>query len=215
MKIGIALLGVAALAASASASSVTFSTSVASSTTNWATSVNLPQFDNGIGGVYEGYTLTGVTITLSGTATGNIAIESRDAAPASVSYAISANMNFTGPGGANGTAIPVAGGIFNASAYDGIDDFGGTSGASFTGLTGTNSASASPFVFGAYQGNGTIAISINAIGSSGGSGAGNLLQSFSTAASADASVTYTYLIPTPGAMALLGLGGIVAGRRRR
>ncbi len=216
MKLAFAsFIGAAALAASANAASVTFNSGIASTQTNWNQSVNLPQFDNGIGGAYQGATLTGVVITVTGNATGNIAVESLDAGPASVSYQISANMNFTGPGGANGTAIPVASGIFNATAYDGISDFGGTSGASFIGLSGSNSASASPFVFAPYEGNGNISVSVVATGSSGGSGAGNLTQNFSTFASADVEVTYTYIIPTPGAMALLGLGGLVAGRRRR
>jgi len=215
MKLSIAaLIAVVGLASAAQAATVTFSTSIASAPTGWTNVVSLPQFDNGIGGTYDGLILTSVTITVSGTATGNIAIESLDAGPAVVSYQISANLNFTGPGGANGTSIPVANGIFNATAFDGISDFGGTSGASFNGLSGTNSANASPFVLFPYEGNGNINVNVVASGASGGSGAGNLLQQFSTAASAEVSVTYTY-IPTPGAMALMGMGGLLAARRRR
>lgn len=217
MKIvAIAMTSALVAAAAANAATVTYSGGIALATTNWSQNPTLPQFDNTAGGSFDGFVLTGVELTLTGTVNGDIKFESLDAAPATVNYSISANMTIAGPGGANGIALPVAGGSFNATAFDGNQDFGGTSGATFVGLTNTDSTTATPFIFAPYIGNSTIALTVAATGTSGGSGAGNLIQQFATNASAEYSVKYTYEpVPAPAAAALLGLGGLIAGRRRR
>lgn len=211
----LAVLAVAGTTAAASAGTITYSDTLALASTNWNRNASVSQWDPASFGVTAA-DLVSVTIKVTGTVNGDIAVESLDAAPAAVAYQIAATMNFSGPGGANGLVLPVANGVFNATAWDGNTDFGGTSGASFTGLTNTQFNSASPFIFAPYIGTGNVLVNVIATGSSGGSGAGNLIQQFSTDASALVEITYVWNeVPTPGAAALLGLGGLLATRRRR
>jgi len=216
MKTALLATALVAFAGSAAmAADVTYSGTFSTTTTNWNSAPTLPQFDNTPAGPFAGFVLTGVTLTLTGNVEGAVRLESLDAAASILNYNLQATLNFTGPGGGAVVAIPTASGIFNATAFDGTIDFGGTSGITLTGLTGTDTQSASPFVFAPYEGSGNVNFNLNASGTSNGSGAGNLLQQFNTAAGAEYSVKYTYIIPTPSAAALLGLGGLVATRRRR
>jgi len=216
MKTALLATALVAFAGStAMAADVTYSGTFSTTTTNWNSAPTLPQFDNTPAGPFAGFVLTGVTLTLTGNVEGAVRLESLDAAASILNYNLQATLNFTGPGGGAVVAIPTASGIVNAAAFDGASDFGGTSGITLTGLTGTDTQSTSPFVFAPYEGSGNVNFILNATGTSNGSGAGNLLQQFNTAAGAEYSVKYTYVIPTPSAAALLGLGGLVATRRRR
>ena len=118
--------------------------------------------------------------------------------------------------------IPVVNNSDAATAFDGTIDFAGTSGKAYENLSGTDTASDNTTdsgdlaLFTAMSLGETISLPVTAVGSSSGSGAGNLLLLFNTFAGADIKVMYEYeLIPAPGALALLGLGGLVATRRRR
>ena len=114
---------------------------------------------------------------------------------------------------------------FALSAFDGSIDFAGTSGASTglrssTGSNGYTSASASDFALFSSAGGGLIYLGLNAIGSSAGSGAGNLLTQFQTAASGRVQVTYEYIsaVPEPETYVMLLTGRALAGvmvRRRK
>lgn len=217
MKNALIALTLLAGTSGALAQTVTYTGAQPMTTTNWGTfAVALPQFDNTPSGAFFGYNLTGVTLTVSGTVQGDVRLESLDNSAASLTYNLAASVTFAGPGGASAVALPVASGTFAATAFDGTIDFGGTSGVSLLNLTNSNTASSTPGSFAGYIGSGSVPLSIGAVGASNASGAGNVISAFATDASADYRIVYTYeAIPTPGAAALLGLGGLVAFRRRR
>lgn len=217
MKIALIALTLLAGTSAAMAQSVTYSGSQPLTSTNWGTfAVALPQFDNTATGPFFGFNLTGVTLTVSGTVQGDVRLESLDAAAASLTYNLAASVTFAGPGGASAVALPVASGAFAATAFDASVDFGGSSGISLLNLTNSNTASSTPGSFAGYIGSGSVPLTIGAVGTSSASGAGNIISSFATDASAEYRIVYTYeAIPTPAAATLLGLGGLVAFRRRR
>jgi hypothetical protein len=108
---------------------------------------------------------------------------------------------------------------FNATKYDGTLDFGGTSGVTFSGLTGSASNSGTiTSGLAAYIGGGTFSYSADAKGSSKASGSGNMVSQFISTADATAQIRYGYdLVPEPttGALMLTGLVGALLLRRRR
>ncbi len=67
------------------------------------------------------------------------------------------------------TVIPVANTSDNVTAYDGVTDFGGTSGKSYLGLAGNDSDSGSSVDFPAFTGVGNILLPITGTGTSNGS----------------------------------------------
>ena len=116
--------------------------------------------------------------------------------------------------------LPVVNSTFNATAFDGVIDFGGTSGVTFTNLSGSasvsNGPSLSPSLIATFVGVGNVTLGQNATGNSSGTGAGNLITQFATQAGSVAKVTYSYQpVPEPASMAVLGLGAAALLRRRR
>ena len=120
---------------------------------------------------------------------------------------------------------PVFSQNFNFTSFDGLINFGGTSG----GTTGTVSVSdmnsfvsysANDFSLFSALGGGAINLGLFATGNSSGSGSGNLITQISTAAAGDVKVNYTYTsataVPEPESLALVlaGLGLIGVARRR-
>lgn len=217
MKNGI-LMGVIALAAASAANAgmVTYNGGLpVQNGATWTQISSLPQWNPAL---FPGQTLTGVTLTVYGTVTGLAKGENEDGAPATISLDLSAILNISAPAGLVVQALPLVNNTFNASAYDGTTDFGGTSGVSYTGLSNTATNSTSlfdpPTNLSAYIGAGSINATIQSFSTSTGSGAGNLSTQFQARTGALLEITY-YYIPTPGSMALLGLGGLAAARRRR
>ncbi len=218
MKNIIAAAALLAIAGAAQAGTVSYSGSYALSSTNFfsAPIANVTQWDPAAFGA-SASDLISVKLTVTGKARGFVNAENLDVTPADVNYNVSASVIVSAPAGISLATIPVANGTQSLSAFDGTQDFGGTSGFS----SGTMNASSAPLsqtvlaAFAAYIGTGNVAgVTITGIGSSGGSGGGNLIFQAGTDAGADWTIEYTW-IPTPGAAALLGLGGLVAGRRRR
>lgn len=178
-------------------------------------------FDSSLG------TLTGATIELVATLTGEAAGENRDLMnPATVRLDLSTALSASGPGGLSLSATPAATRSFNATAFDGAADFLGTSGATFTAISSTESGTLSvtdPAGLALLTGLGSLDWSVTADGSAVGSGSGNLATWFSTSAAATLSVTYTYdpspvvatPIPAPAALLLGGLVALGVVRRRR
>jgi hypothetical protein len=98
------------------------------------------------------------------------------------------------------TVIPLAQTSDFVTAFDGSIDFGGTSGKTYSGLSGDATESncvTDPADLALFTGTGTIVLPAKAIGTSTGSGAGNLILQFNTSASAQANVTYWYHCPSP------------------
>jgi hypothetical protein len=178
----------------------------------------LPKWDPA---AFPGQMLTGISFELEGDVEGNASFESLDGAPATILMNLQATITLTDPS-ANvlATVIPVANTSDNVTAFDGVVDFGGTSGKSYLGLTGSDSDTGNSVDFLAFTGVGNILLPITGTGTSNGSGAGNLVLQFSTTAGASASVTYTYApVPEPGSCVLAGLGAIglawAVARRRK
>lgn len=127
-----------ALMTSASANAAIILTSVETESVT-STSTNFfdapmvfDKFDSSLG------TLTRIFLTLEGTVQGTAKYESLDSSPTTVTLNLQATMDLTRPGGASIVQVlPVANVVDNPTSFDGVNDFGGTSGAEFTGLTNT------------------------------------------------------------------------------
>lgn len=183
--------------------------------TNWIEAFDVPQFDT------QGGTrvLDCVEIFLKGTVSGSASAESLDAEPALISLNLQATISLSMGMTQLAVVIPVANTLFNAAAFDGVIDFGGASGASFQSLMQmdqTTTTLTAPGDLAPWIGNGVVGLTGDAGGQSFGSGAGNLVTIFMTDAAMEFEVTYSFtLVPTPGAMALAGVAGLVGLRRRR
>jgi hypothetical protein len=205
------------MSASASAATISFSDSIPLSTTNWSSSVSVSKFDPSLG------TLLGITFELSGHVEGGAKFESLDAAPATVTMDLAADIELQRPDLSTlVVSNPLVQTVDNVTAFDTVLDFGGTSGKTYTGLSADDTESAvspppaSDLVL--FTGLGNISLPVEAEGASTGSGAGNLILQFNTSASADVKVTYEYEpIPEPSTLGLLSMGiiGLLAWRWRR
>lgn len=206
---------VAALAGSAMAD-VSYSSSVPLTTTNWNTNLSLPQWDPSM---FPGEELYCVSLKLSSNVNGRIRAESLDGAPSTISADLSAQITANAPAGLQVVVVPLASQMFNATAFDGFIDFSGTSGFDTGTLAGmdmnTNSVSL-PSDLSGYIGGGNISVGLGAQGLSNVSGAGNIVSIINTAADGLVEITYkTRAVPGPGAVALVGVGGLMMARRRR
>jgi len=197
-----------AAAGAAQAQTVTYQGAVALQSTNWQfLALTLPQWDPVAFGVTAG-DLTSVILTISGNVAGTIDITNQNpAGSALVSYSLQSSITFFAPNGLQVLVIPAAGGNTNLLAGNTFS----------SGPLSNNAAAAANALAGdfpLYIGVGTIAVGVQAFGTSFASGGGNLLAQITSDAGASYSVTYNW-IPTPSAAAVLGLGVLAAGRRRR
>jgi uncharacterized protein (DUF2141 family) len=158
--------------------------------TDWTSSQTIPQFDPSLG------TLTSIDILNSDQITSTIKVENIDGAPATITATVSGTMTLSGPGVSSLVNNLSADQTFNASAFDGTIDFGGTSGHDFGPKTATGSDSVtltSASDLAAYIGTGTVSFTEISHGTSTGSGAANLLLSINTTASGNLTVVYHYI----------------------
>lgn len=216
MKRMIALVaGGVAAAGVASADTEQYQGSFGPQSTNWLAAFDVPQFDTQNGT----RTLDCVEIFLKGTVSGSASAESLDNEPATVTLALQATISLSLGMTQLAVVIPVANAMFNASAFDGSIDFGGTSGATFSNLNQMDQTSVTltaPADLAPWIGGGSVALAGEAQGQSFATGAGNLVTIFMTDGAMEYTVTYSFtVVPTPGAAALAGIAGLVALRRRR
>ena len=177
-------------AAVVGAGTITYTASYSLNPTNWNTTLSFPKFDQNC------ECLQSICFQLDGHVEGMARFESMDGAPATITMNLQSTITLYRPDmTALVVVIPLANTSDNVTAYDGIFDYGGTSGKTYSGLTGNatdtkcSSTAADKALF---CGTGNISLPIYAAGTSNGSGAGNLVLNFSTSASASATVTYTY-----------------------
>ncbi|MBL8764866.1 MAG: choice-of-anchor E domain-containing protein [Phycisphaerae bacterium] len=202
-------------ALTASGEVISFSADVVDTRTNWATTVSVPQFDPALG------TLTAIGFSLTGRVDGTASYENLSPSPANITVNLSSEIKLQRPDATNLLVVlPIVSQSQLTGAYDGAIDFGGSSGAVVNALAGSASNSQinspTPSDFTTFVGNGNVVMPVTAIARSYASGSGNMVAAFQTFAGAGVTVSYTYTpVPGPGSAALLGLAGMIAGRRRR
>ncbi len=183
-------------ASSAQQAQLCASDSIPSMMTGWSSSVTLPRFDPALG------VLKTVSITAESTVSGSAALENLDLLPATVStnFSLIATVSRPAGGGVLVSSAPSQMFVDMVTPYDGTADFGGTSGVTHAGImmTAINTSVSPPpasdlVLFTGPSGNpGTITLPVDAFGTSGGTGAGNLLLQFLQSASATVTVCYDY-----------------------
>lgn len=165
----------------------------AATPTNYTKSATLPQFDPSLG------TLTSVEVTVAGTLSSQIRVESRDVNPMTITGHAEGTLVTQAPGVADLTLRPTSTVTFPAAAYDGTPDFGGTSGKDFGAVSASDSKTVTlttPSDLAAYTGTGTVPIAFGAASTSAAAGPGNLLTEISSTAEATVNVVYHYLPQT-------------------
>jgi len=193
-----------------------YSGMVAMQATDWEESLSVQQFDDKNGTRQ----LVSICIHLTGGVSGSVGLESLDNEPAKIAVELSAQISLSLGGATLGVVIPIADDTFNASAFDGDIDFGGTSGMTFEKLAASDSAdnklTAADEAFAGFLGDGKVKLDGEANGTSFGSGAGNLILQFNTQAEMAYRITYKYLeVPAPGTAVILAGIGFAGARRRR
>ena len=140
-------------------------------------------------------TLTSVEIVSQGFIQGQIKSESLEAEPVQITANINGTLNLNSPGVGIVAAQIDESRTFNASAFDGILDFAGTSGIDFGSIRVNNTETAtltSASDLAAYTGTGTITFTLSGLVATSGTGAANLANERSASAGADVTVIYRY-----------------------
>ncbi len=140
-------------------------------------------------------TLTSVEIVSEAFIQGRIRSESLEVEPVVITANINGTLNLSAPGVGIVAAQIDQSRTFNATAYDGITDFAGTSGTDFGSIVENNTEMATLTSAGdlaAYTGTGTITISLEGLVSTSGTGAANLANQRSASAGATVRVVYRY-----------------------
>lgn len=170
--------------------------------TNFSRSLVVPRFNDQLGD------LQSIDLAFTGDVLGTARFESLNPIPREVVLNLSAHLEIRNPDQSPLTVTnPIVSIPAHAGAFDGVIDFGGTSGATFANLQGqvvlpivtiTDPAALDQFV-----GAGTLAFPVHASAISFGSGPGNIIYSFSTLSAASMDIIYRYEVPEPSAGALL------------
>lgn len=206
-------IGVMTMASVSSAYVETHSASIATSPTDWTSSITIPKFDP-VKGV-----LQSIQFDIVGNVEGSAGFENFGPSAATVNIDLQAILRLKRPDNSNIWVTVVSdGGAASVDSFDGNVDFDGASGITFNSLSGTltestTTASASDLAL--FTGTGNIVLPVTAIGSVAYAGVSNIALFASSSAGAAIDVTYNY-IPEPASMMLLGMGGLgLLARRKR
>jgi uncharacterized repeat protein (TIGR01451 family) len=158
--------------------------------TNQSQTGTIPKFDPNLG------TLTSIDLVVNGQITSDVQVENEDPSPVTVTGIVSGNLNLSGLDFNTLVTTSATSRNFNASRWDGVNDFAGTSGKDFGNLTVPGSRTVtltSPSALADYAGAGSVAITESAVATSTATGGGNLLVKVSSTGSAHLSVVYHYI----------------------
>ncbi len=137
-----------------------------------------------------------VEIVLNGQITSQIRSENLDPANALITGNVSGNILLNAPRASTSLITNTNAQSFNASAYDGISDYAGTSGITFASRTSSGTKSlkiTSSADLAAYIGTGTLSLDVLMQATSNSTGGGNLLTQITSSGSADVTIIYKYI----------------------
>jgi uncharacterized repeat protein (TIGR01451 family) len=157
--------------------------------TNQTQRKTIPQFDPSLG------TLTAIDFIIQGQITSDIKVENEDPSPATITGVVSGNLNIAGRGFSTQVTTSSSSRTFDASAWDGVTDYAGTSGKDFGSVTVPGSKTITltdPTALLDYSGTGAVTISENAVATSSADGGGNLQARITSSGSAHLTVVYHY-----------------------
>jgi uncharacterized repeat protein (TIGR01451 family) len=173
---------------------ITQTITIPATLTDFSLAEAINQFDPSLG------QLQSISIMQNGTITSTIKAENTSAtSPATINAVVSGTMSLSGPGVSSNLNLAQNAGSFNASAYDNVLDFGGTSGFTFTpqAATGSSQVTLSGAALSSYIGTGSVSLTESAQATSSATGGGNLVAQINSNGQATITVTYTY-IPANG-----------------
>ncbi len=211
----VAFTGVIANAGVANAQTLTFTDTFDLAPTDITDALlSIEKFDGSLG------TLKNVTIGFDGQIVGDALVESRDAQAQTLTFTLGGTLSLIGDDILNNPLFEetvTASDSFEATAFDGMIDFGGTSGQSFTGLTATLEGERfydDQAVLDFFTGAENAEFLFSAATDSEVTGAANIFAGITTQAGASVTVKYEYeefiddvspeKVPEPSA--ILGLG---------
>ncbi|WP_392531375.1 choice-of-anchor E domain-containing protein [Nostoc sp. C117] len=171
--------------------------------------LSIQKFDSSLG------TLKGVTIGFTGDVLGNAGFENKNTRQSQVTVNLASELSLEVNNQSIFALNPQNSYAYQVVKYDGITNFGGTSGKTVSGLTATQSATQSytdSQFLQSFIGNGNIDFLFSAIAKSTVIGSGNIASYVETLAKANIKVTYDYdeakSVPEPSTT--LGVG-LIAG----
>jgi hypothetical protein len=180
------LAAILVTAGTASAASISYSASSGDyAITNFNQTLSLQQFDTSLG------ILTSVTLDIVGFINGNAKFESLDAASYLIRANVSAILNLTQGGVTLFSLNPSNSKSYQATAFDGVVDFAGTSGITLDIILDEDVATRTlTNNLESFIGSGNVNFLLSAIADSSVTGSGNILSQIGTLAKGQLTVTY-------------------------